>query len=217
MAEKCLIEKSKKRRVIGDNGPRRYELKEYGVIDTNVPQEVINEILSIAGSYNGNDLGGDNYQISQHCDVSTAFTASAEYKQILLQNLDAEDEIDETGYTAWRDDIECSAIKKYLTETYKQPYRARVSVLPPGNDLNWHIDTDTSVLCRAQIPAFHKGSLFQWKTKTGVTEVEMEPGKAYFVNTGWTHRVENQSSNVRIVLIFGIDYDNIPDKTSITL
>ena len=114
MAEKCLIKKSKKRRVIGDNGPRRYELKEYGVIDTNVPQEVIDEILSIAGSYNGNDLGGDNYQISQHCDVSTAFTASVEYKQILLQNLDADDEIDETGYTAWRDDVECSAIKKYF-------------------------------------------------------------------------------------------------------
>ena len=59
-------------------------------------RNVIDEILKIAHSYTGNDLGGDNYQISQHCDVKSVFTASETYKQILLQECTAEDTIDET-------------------------------------------------------------------------------------------------------------------------
>ena len=31
---------------------------------------------------------------------------------------------------------------------------------------------------------------------------------SYFVNTGWLDRVTNDSDNTRIVLIFGVDYDN---------
>jgi len=216
MDKQYNINESKKRRVIGNNGPRRHELLEYNVVTTDVPADVINEILTISKSYTANDLGGDNYQISQHCDVKTVFTSSNEYKQILLQNLDGADEVDETNYTKWRTDLQFPKIKKYLIDNFKKPYRARISVLPPGNDLNWHIDTDTSVLCRMQIPAFADGSTFQWKTKTGQTTLEMKIGHSYFVNTGWLHRVQNNSNNVRIVLIFGIDYENIPNNTIIT-
>jgi len=214
MSNQSLIKQTKKQRVAGNNGPRRHQMKEYGVISSDVPDAVIEEIFKIANNYDENDLRGDNYQISQHCNVNEAFTSSLSYKQILLQELNdnANDEIDETQYQKWRNDLEISNIKHYLEKTFENPYRARISVMPPGNDLNWHIDTDTSVLCRAQIPVYHKGSKFQWKTKQGNTEVEMQPGNTYFVNTGWMHRVVNESNNVRIVLIFGIDYDNIPQK-----
>ena len=43
----------------------------------------------------------------------------------------------------------------------------------------------------------------------------MKLGEAYFVNTGWLHRVINPSNNIRIVLIFGIDYNNLPNKESL--
>jgi len=222
MADNCLIAKTKKRRVAGNNGPRRNQLTEYGIIATDVPQEVLDEIMSIATTYETNDLRGDNYQISQHCNVDDAFTSSLSYKQILLQQLadntnDEIDEVDETNYTKWRDDLHCPNVQKYLETKFIKPYRTRISVMPPGNDLNWHIDTDTSVLCRAQIPVVTQGSKFQWKTKQGQSEVEMTTGNVYFVNTGWLHRVVNESENVRIVLIFGVDYDNIPDKQAITL
>jgi oxalate decarboxylase/phosphoglucose isomerase-like protein (cupin superfamily) len=179
-----------------------------------VPQEVLDEILEIANNYAGNDLGGDNYQISQHCDVKTAFTASETYSQILLQQLDegADNEVDETNYNNWRDDLSTSAIQKYLSDTFKAPYRARISVMHGGNELNYHIDTDTSVLCRVQIPVQTKGSLFQWKTKKEEVSLDMQAGCTYFVNTGWLHRVTNDSDNTRIVLIFGVDYNNIPNK-----
>lgn len=213
----CKIEKSKKRRVIGGNGPRRHEMVEYATIDNQVPQQVVDLILNIGQTYEGNDLGGDSYQISQHCDVKSNFTASSSYRQILLQHLDGDDDIDETNYTKWREDLDLGPIRDYLAKTFNKVYRARISIMPKGGDLNWHIDTDTSVLCRAQIPAFHEGSKFQWKTKRGQFDLEMELGNAYFVNAGWLHRVVNESDNERIVLIFGIDYDNIPEKESLLI
>ncbi len=86
-----------------------------------------------------------------------------------------------------------------------------------GKELNHHIDTDTSVLCRVQIPAETTGSLFQWKTKTEEVSLDMQLGEAYFVNTGWLHRVINPADSTRIVLIFGIDYDNISNKKELLI
>lgn len=222
MAEKCIIKATRRGRVHGNNGPRRHELKEFGTIADNVPAEVTQAISNIAQTYEGDDLRGDNYQISQHCNVDEAFTASTSYRQILLQELnetngDVLDEIDETNYSSWRTDIDTKVIADYLTTTFKQPYRARISIMTGGNELNYHIDTDTSVLCRAQIPVSTQGSLFQWKTKKGEVDLDMKIGEAYFVNTGWLHRVINASNNTRIVLIFGVDYNNIPDKENLLL
>ena len=122
-----------------------------------------------------------------------------------------------SGIIFKRSDLQTNLIKEYLHSTFKTPYRARISVMHGGNELNYHIDTDTSVLCRVQIPVITEGSLFQWKTKKEQVDLDMKPGCAYFVNTGWLHRVINKSNNVRIVLIFGVDYANIPNKESITL
>lgn len=219
MTKSCLITQTKKLRVSGNNGPRRHELKEYKVVADDVPSEVIDQILNIAKNYNENDLRGDNYQISQHCNVDKAFTSSLSYRQILLQQLNnnATSEIDETEYSTWRDDIDTSRIQQYLENKFKRTYRTRISIMPPGGDLNYHIDTDTSVLCRVQIPAKTIGSLFQWKTKTQEISLEMQNGNAYFVNTGWLHRVINPTEHQRVVLIFGIDYSNIPEKETLIL
>jgi len=208
----CLIHATRRKRVAG-SGPKRNQLVEYGVVDSNVPAAVIEEIINISSVYRENDLRGDNYQISQHCNVDHVFTDAKEYRQILLQYLDkhATDEVDETNYTDWQD-MGCSNIKKYLESIYIKPYRTRISIIPPGYELNWHIDTDTSVLCRVQIPAVKTNSKFQWKTKTNFVETEMNPSCAYFVNTGWTHRVVNNSNDVRINLIFGVEYSNLPNK-----
>ena len=73
------------------------------------------------------------------------------------------------------------------------------------------------MLCRVQIPVKTEGSLFQWKTKTEEVSLDMQQGHSYFVNTGWLHRVTNDSNNTRIVLIFGVDYDNIPNKETLLI
>ena len=91
-------------------------MQTHGQVTDDVPQAVLDEILEIANNYTGNDLGGDNYPTSQHCDVKSAFTASETYSQILLQQLDegADSEIDETNYNSWRDDLKTTAIQQYL-------------------------------------------------------------------------------------------------------
>jgi hypothetical protein len=214
MSSECLIKSTRKQRVSGSNGPRRHELKAFETVDASVPTEVIEEILAIANTYTSNDLGGDNYQISQHCDVKTAFTASEAYRQILLQECVSPDAnvIDEENYTNWRTDLAVSNIRSYLETTFKHPVRTRISIMPPGHDLNWHIDTDTSVLCRVQVAAQSSGSEFQFRTKQGHSSLTMIPGNSYFVNTGWTHRVVNTTNDVRIVLIFGVLFNNIPNN-----
>ena len=219
MAEKCLIHQTRRSRVSGNNGPRRHQMKTHGTVTQDIPADVLLQIYNIASNYSGNDLGGDNYQISQHCDVKSAFTSSTTYSQILLQQLnpEANNEVDETNYTTWRKDVETNLIQQYLENTFKTPYRARISVMHGGNELNYHIDTDTSVLCRIQIPVKTAGSLFQWKTKTEEITLDMQSGKSYFVNTGWLHRVINNSNNIRIVLIFGVDSHNIRNKESLLL
>lgn len=214
MTKPCLIKNSRRSRVKG-TGPRRHEMLTHGTVANNVPQAVIDEILQIANSYTGNDLGGDNYQLSQHCDVKNVFTSSETYKQIILQECTSENTIDETNYMYWRNDISTTAIESYLTTAFVKPYRARISVMHGGNELNYHIDTDTSVLCRVQIPAQTTGSLFQWKTKTEEVSLDMQLGEAYFVNTGWLHRVINPTDSIRVVLLFGIDYENLPNKESL--
>ena len=214
MTKPCLIKNSRRSRVKG-TGPRRHEMLTHGSVASNVPQAVIDEILQIANSYTGNDLGGDNYQLSQHCDVKNVFTSSETYKQIILQECTSENTIDETNYMYWRNDISTTAIESYLTTAFVKPYRARISVMHGGNELNYHIDTDTSVLCRVQIPAQTTGSLFQWKTKTEEVSLDMQLGEAYFVNTGWLHRVINPTDSIRVVLLFGIDYENLPNKESL--
>ena len=52
------------------------------------------------------------------------------------------------------------------------------------------------------------------KTKSDEVSLNMKLGEAYFVNTGWLHRVINPSNNIRIVLILGIDYNNLSNKES---
>ena len=58
-----------------------------------------------------------------------------------------------------------SVIKKYLEDNFGEVYRARISVMPPGHELFWHIDTDTSVLCRMQLAIRAEGSEFQFRNR----------------------------------------------------
>lgn len=216
MTDECIIKSTRRNRVSGNNGPRRNQMQEFGTVDTDIPQDVLDSIMSIAMNYQGSDLGGDNYQLSQHCNVKEVFTASETYRQILLQECQENaDTVDEKNYTEWRNDVDTTTIRSYLESTFNAPYRARISIMNGGNELNYHIDTDTSVLCRVQVAVKTDGSVFQWKTKQGEIDLFMESGNAYFVNTGWLHRVVNPSDNTRIVLIVGVDYDNLPNKESL--
>jgi hypothetical protein len=194
---KCTIEKTKRQRVRG-LGPKRDEMVTFAKLG-NVSDELLIKLNEIADRRKGNDLGSDNYNISQLCNVDEVFIDTG-YRQILIQerknNIDT---VDEHEYTEYNEDVS--------VPFFKNVYRLRISEMSPGHEMNWHIDTDTSVMCRAQICLNENDSVFQFKRRGVVEEFQMKPGEMWFINTGWLHRVVS-GNKVRRSAIFGFDYED---------
>jgi hypothetical protein len=216
----CPIKATRRQRVSSNQGPRRSEVAECIVIDESVNKEFIDAVKYIAQTYVQDDLGGDLYEVSKYCESVENFKQGVDtnYRQIVLQKLPEgrEQIMNETLYTEWRDDIDCQIIKNYFDTLYGEGnyYRARISVMAPSHELNWHIDTDTSILCRTQTVVQSSSSFFETKTRQGIQSNVMEEGKTYFINQGWSHRVVNKGG-WRIVVIVGVLFDNIPNKERI--
>jgi hypothetical protein len=191
----CLIQKTKRQRVKG-SGPKRDQMVTFAKLGT-VSQELLEKLNLIADKRSGNDLGSDAYNISQHCDVNNVFIDSG-YRQILIQERKVDiDTADEHLYTEYNEDVS--------VPYFDQIYRLRISEMAPGHEMNWHIDTDTSVMCRAQICLNKNDSVFQFKRRGVIEEFTMQPGEMWFINTGWLHRVISKNDTRRSA-IFGFDY-----------
>lgn len=217
MENNCLLSATKRLRVAG-TGPSRKLLKPFYKIAT-LPNTVVSALLSYASTHPENDLGTDEYAISRHCQIDTVFNAKQNYRQILLQtknnNTNGSD-VDEFQYTCWKDNTICTNLE-CLSEYISNIYRFRISIMGSNHSLNWHIDTDPSVICRAQICLQNTDSVFEFKTKTGYESFTMNPGDLYFVNTGWQHRVVNNSNSDRIVGIFGFKFSDLSLNVSSNL
>lgn len=190
-----LIQETKRQRVRGD-GPRRDELVTFAKLGT-VSDDLVAKLNEIADRRAGNDLGSDAYNISQHCDVNNVFIDTG-YRQILIQERQSDvDTADEHMYTEYNEDV--------TIDGFNQIYRLRISEMAPGHEMNWHIDTDTSVMCRAQICLNDNDSVFQFKRRGQIEQFTMKPGEMWFINTGWLHRVVSKDITRRSA-IFGFDY-----------
>lgn len=206
--------KTKRERVSGP-GPKRHELKTFsklGEIDSNT----VDLLKKLALSDSSNDLGSDSYNITQSVDLSGVFGVKLEedlYRQILLQKSPSQ-ATSEFNYTEW--DSRASLIKDVLSKYFDNIYRFRISIMKPHNSINWHIDTDTSVCCRAQIAISGNDSVMEFKTKSGIDSLIISPGELFFINTGWPHRVVT-NSDIRISSIFSFQFSDIKDKKNIFL
>lgn len=211
MAEKCLIEQTKRTRV-GGTGPRRDKLKPFVKIGE-VSSNVVDELNYILDTHSGNDIGGDNYGISQNCNYEEVFNVGNKYRQILLQKRieDASDDVNEYLYTKWETTYNLRYTKPMLMKYFHNVYRFRMSEMKGDHELNWHIDADTSVICRAQICLQKSDSLLEFKDKDGVHQLRMEPGELWFINTGWNHRVVN-GNNIRRSAILGFHFNDLINK-----
>jgi hypothetical protein len=215
--EECLIKNTKKLRVRGD-APSRKELycfKKLGEI-TDQEKEFL---LAIAKNNAQNDLGTDTYDISKHCNYVAVFNANHNYRQILLQtkSLDADHSImNEFDYDKFLIDNFLDNLPTIKT-LFNQVYRFRLSIMQGNHELNWHIDTDPSVICRAQICLKNTSSSFEFETKKAKECLNMHENEIYFINTGWKHRVVNESNDERIVAIFGFHFDDLQNNTILKL
>ena len=198
---------SKRSHVKGDNGPGRNALPTFHNLGTSTPEIVLDEARRIAYETTESDLGTDTYRISKDCPVTQL--VPDDYKLILLQQEEpGSDQSEEINYTVWKDGTE--EIQKYLEGKFGKVYQTRLTVTPPGGEIQWHIDLNTSVICRVQIGVdIDCFSEFQFNRRGSVSKLWMLPGQVWFLNTGWRHRVLNNSTKPRVVIITEVLYDDL--------
>lgn len=211
MDKKYLIETTRRQRVRG-TGPKRHELKFFKKLGV-APTEVVDELNEILDAEQHNDIGGDAYGISQAIDYKKVFDTNG-YRQVLIQTKPPGEigvDVDEYNYTHWTKDVKA---KKYLESYFKNIYRFRMSEMSNAHQLNWHIDSCTSYMCRAQICLNKNDSIFEFRGRDGtVHSFQMEVGELWFINTGWNHRVVT-GEIPRRVAIFGYHFsDNLIGDT----
>jgi hypothetical protein len=196
-----------RKHVKGNAGPRRHELPTFEKLDYNVAIEVMEEARGIAFSDAPSDLGTANYKISMDCPVTDM--VPTDYKLILLQTQEPEsDQEGEINYTVWKDGT--AAIRDYLESMFGTVYQTRITVTPPGGEITWHIDLNTSIICRVQIGVDMVNSEFQFKRRGEVESLWIDDGETWFLNTGWSHRVLNHSTTEsRVVIITEVLYKDL--------
>ena len=212
--EKSPLELTKRNRVKG-TGPRRHKLKPFVKLGL-APHYVVKELNRILDRYQHNDIGGDNYNITNTTDYDKSFGISKyenTYRQILLQtnSLVDKDSTDEYTYNKWDLGYNLRYTNPFLETLFKNTVRFRLSEMSALHEIKWHIDTDTSVACRAQICLSKDDSIFEFKTKDGIHKLKMELGECWFINTGWNHRVV-AGNDIRRSAIFGFHFNDLIDK-----
>lgn len=92
--------------------------------------------------------------------------------------------------------------------TFKSPVtRVRIASLGAGSEVDWHIDYDPSYAVRLIIPIISGPKVQYLVNRRGVIETKQLPadGSAWFINTGFPHRVENAGLEARVVLLVSIN------------
>lgn len=216
MTNKCLIEQTKRLRVKGTS-PSRKKLKIFCKLGT-VSNQTIDELNSILDYNTNNDIGGDNYTISSNCNYEEVFNVGNTYRQILLQLNDNEtpSTVNEYEYNQWSTNYNLTSTKRDLNLLFNNVYRFRLSEMQSNHLMNWHIDADTSIICRAQICLNANNSIYEAKDKSDYYSLQMKVGEVWFINTGWPHRVVN-NEGLRRSAVFGFDYNDAINKTQLLL
>jgi len=94
-----------------------------------------------------------------------------------------------------------------LVNQFKAPaMRVRITKLAPGKVVPFHIDYDPTYATRVIVPIYSNSKVRnRFRRKDVEEDYYLEPGNAYFLNTGFSHAVENNSEEPRIALMFSLD------------
>lgn len=198
-----------KTRARGTGPYTRSDLPTFKTIDEQVPLDVCLEMIRIVNGTDRNDLGGDNYKLSQICGLTDGFV-DVGYRQVLLQQATETGEQSDFSYSEWDANLGSDRIQTYLERRFGTVFRSRLSYIPPGNLLDWHIDQDPSVLCRIQIIAQSGGATMDFKRRGKTQSLRFEDETCYFLNTGWTHRVTvPDGDSAKIALIADVPWSGV--------
>ncbi len=185
-------------------GARRSELPNYvflGNFDLDFKKLCLETLYSSSTVFN--DIKKDSYNMSKASPLCDFFPSS--YKQVLIQGARTSGLFEE-DYVIENYPQLIGELKSVLNGL--EFYRARFSLLQPGEVLDWHIDTDTSVSCRLHLILTGDSS---WciKRRQEIESKNLEHNEIWFTNTGWPHKVTNNSDEVRVVLNVGCSYEDL--------
>jgi hypothetical protein len=84
--------------------------------------------------------------------------------------------------------------------------RVRITKLDGHTNVPMHIDYDPTYATRVIIPVYSSPEVRnKFVVKGEEVETYLEPGKAYFFNTGFAHGVFNESDEPRVAFMFSLD------------
>ncbi len=198
---------SKRSRVQG-TGPDRKFLPDYQWVMA-LPPKVIAEIkaLTTAPDFK-NDIYGDSYSVSKFCDLRRKIPQH--HANFLLQKPNDSDRgMDQKQYKTWDSKCRNGAIQAFFSNYFPNSYRARIAILPPNSEIDWHIDMNTKVSCRLHALIENKDFVFEIDRKGTIKQIPFEPGQIFFTNTAYPHRVYNRTDRPRVSLLFDIDFEDI--------
>jgi hypothetical protein len=113
---------------------------------------------------------------------------------------------EERLYNKPTEDYNKSYFKEIVDQFKDSAMRVRITRLAPHQSISWHIDYDPSYATRIIIPIFSNDKVENWfRVKGEEINTILEPGKAYFLNTGFAHAVTNNGSLPRMALMFSLD------------
>lgn len=185
--------------------PNYYKLGEFN-------EDFGSKIMEVyKATVNENHIGSKStYEMSIESPLRTYFPPT--YRQVILQK-PVTDGSFEKDYTSFSENTEIlTDISNYLNGiTF---YRARIAVLPPGDVLDWHIDTNTSVLCRVHFVISDSAHWFIDR-KGEVDEKVLKQGEIWFTNTGYSHKVINDTTSDRIVVTIGCNSTDLVNNWDI--
>lgn len=203
-------------RIRSKNGPDRKQLPliyPLGKLTEAEFSSLTNDVdfLIRTKSKNHNDL--DNQELYQLAKgVSKIFNYfPKQYRQYLFQATgerpkNSPEIPEEWEFTEYLPNTEC--FEKYISKFAQSHFRSRLAVVPVGEVIDWHIDSNTSYACRGMI-IVQGIQKFMVKKQKEIHEQIMHPGEAWFCNTGYRHRVETIGSDTRLSLLFSCHYNAI--------
>ncbi len=129
----------------------------------------------------------------------------------LMQRVDPKSEFyvpeaDERNYTV-RTEVAVDSFARLLDSFKAKVTRSRFAVLMPGFRTATHIDSDTDYTVRIHIPIVtNPDSVFGVYRGKQLTELHLPAdGRAWFVNAGYPHYVENRGTEPRVHIIVALD------------
>lgn len=175
-----------------------YEQVSLTTIDRETPVSLSTEECSALG-----ESAGVENQLSKHRKYFLKTQCRSDFPAL-----------DERNYNKPTEAYLGSYIQECVESFNQKIMRVRLVKLKSGKNVDWHIDYDPSYAMRFIIPIFtNENVINKTKRRNEIESLHLEAdGHPWFLNTGFSHSVENNGDTDRVVLMFSLDAPDLLEQ-----